>query len=140
MRLTSNSPEETGEIGRRIGRSLRPGDVVALYGDLGAGKTTLVKGIASAFGIDPRDVTSASFTIIAGYESSPPFFHVDLYRIERAEEADGIGLWECLGGGGIAVIEWADRLGEDAARDFIKVYITALGGDRREFRIEGIKE
>jgi len=72
MKILSNSPDETKDIGFRLGRLLKAGDIVGLYGDLGAGKTTMVKGIAKAVGIDEREIVSASFTIIAEYETDPP--------------------------------------------------------------------
>ena len=138
--MKSNSPGETEEAGYEIGRRLKAGDTVALYGDLGTGKTTMVKGIARAFGIAGRDVTSASFTIIAEYRSDPPFFHVDLYRIETERDVDGTGIWDFIGKGSVAVIEWAEKLGDQLTRDFIRVYISAAGEDRREIRIEGLDE
>ena len=140
MKLTSNSPEDTEEIGSRIGKYLRPGDVVALYGDLGAGKTTMVKGIAGAFGINRRDVTSASYTIIAEYGSSPPFYHIDLYRIEEGADLDSTGIWDCLGGGSVAVIEWAEKLKGRQHENFISVTLVDTGGGSREISIEGIDE
>lgn len=140
MRLESSGPEDTEEIGFRLGKMLRPGDVVAFYGDLGTGKTTMIKGLARAFGIEGRDVTSASFTIIAEYQSKPPFFHIDLYRIEQEADVDATGIWDCLGGDSVAVIEWAEKLGEEAAEKFKKVKIEDKGGNRRDIVIEGINE
>jgi tRNA threonylcarbamoyladenosine biosynthesis protein TsaE len=140
LKLTSNGPEETEEIGFKLGKLLRAGHVVALYGDLGAGKTTMVKGIAGAFGIDRRDVTSASYTIIAEYGSSPPFFHIDLYRIEEGADLDGTGIWDCLGNNSVAVIEWAEKLGDMHSKDLIKVNMIDKGNSLREITIEGIDE
>jgi tRNA threonylcarbamoyladenosine biosynthesis protein TsaE len=114
--------------------------VVALFGDLGSGKTTMVRGIARAFGIARRDVTSASFTIIAEYPGNPPFFHIDLYRIESQEELDGAGVWDCIGGDSVAVVEWAEKLGERFTKDCIRVEMENTGGDGREISIEGIDE
>ena len=140
MKLTSRSPDDTVSIGFRLGKLLKAGDVVGLYGDLGAGKTTMVKGIAGAFGIDARDVTSASFTIIAGYESSPPFYHIDLYRIHGSEDVDNTGLWECTGGRSVSVVEWAEKLGDEYAKDIIRVTLADRGETEREITIEGIDE
>lgn len=140
MRLKSAGPEDTGRIGFEIGRRLKPGDVVALYGDLGAGKTTLVRGMASAFGIPSGDVTSASFTIIAEYPSTPPFLHIDLYRIEREEDLEAIGFWESIGGDSVSVIEWAERIPKEDSAGFIKVRITAGPDDVREIASEDINE
>lgn len=140
MKFLSSSSEETEEIGYRLGRRLKAGNVVGLYGDLGSGKTTMVKGIARAFGIDRRDVTSASFTIIAEYRCSPPFFHIDLYRIGEGEDPDNTGIWECIGGGAVSVIEWAERLEKPPVRDYIRVKIEDGGKEVRGITIEGIDE
>ena len=137
MKRVSNSAAETEQIGHELGRRLKAGDVVALFGDLGTGKTTLVRGIARAFGISGRDVTSASFTIIAEYCSVPAFFHIDLYRVEKEEDVDNTGVWGCIGRDSVAVIEWAEKLGSLTA-DFIKVSLKDIGEDRREISVEGL--
>ncbi len=140
MKLTSASPEETEAIGFRLGSALKAGAVVGLYGDLGAGKTTMVKGIAAAFGIDRRDVTSASFTIIAEYPGSPPFFHIDLYRLRNGDDLEATGFWDCVGRHSISVIEWAERLGDERVPNFIRVMIEDRENGIREVTIEGIDE
>lgn len=142
MRLRSNGPRETFECGIKLGRLLRAGSTVCLFGELGAGKTTFTKGVASALGISERDITSASFTIIAEYEArlggTPvPFYHIDLYRISDAAELESIGLDECMGKG-VSVVEWADRLG--GTEDCIAVRFTILDGEGRYISIEGIDE
>ena len=139
MKLVSNDPDETEQAGYVLGKRLKAGDVVALYGDLGTGKTTMVKGIARAFGIAGRDVTSASFTIIAEHDTVPAFFHIDLYRVEKEEDVDNTGIWDCLGRDSVAVIEWAEKLGASAA-DFIRVRLKDIGDNRREIYIEGLNE
>jgi len=139
VKLVSNDPDETEQAGYVLGKRLKAGDVVALYGDLGTGKTTMVKGIARAFGIAGRDVTSASFTIIAEHDTVPAFFHIDLYRVEKEEDVDNTGIWDCLGRDSVAVIEWAEKLGASAA-DFIRVRLKDIGDNRREIYIEGLNE
>lgn len=143
MRLLSNGPRETFGYGVTLGGLLKKGDVICLFGDLGSGKTTFVKGVASALSIPERDITSASFTIIAEYKgithrSPVPFYHIDLYRIEGAGQLDSIGVEEYIGGDGIAVIEWAERLGN--VEDSISVRFEILSEDKREILIEGIRE
>jgi tRNA threonylcarbamoyladenosine biosynthesis protein TsaE len=138
MKLQSNSDSETREIGRRIGERLKAGDVICLFGDLGAGKTTMVKGIASAFGIHERDVTSASFTIIAEYDSPVPFYHIDLYRLTH-DEVSEIGLQEYLGADGVAVIEWAERAQDYITDDFIKVALFHREDNVRDIEITGME-
>jgi tRNA threonylcarbamoyladenosine biosynthesis protein TsaE len=142
VRVRSTSPEGTEQIGQKIGRCLRPGDIVCLYGDLGTGKTTLVRGIASTFGIPARDITSASFTVIAEYPVDPFFYHIDLYRIKNSDDLDSTGIWDLIGGDAISVIEWAENLGEitGQGRDIIRVWLSDGGGDVREIVTEGIHE
>jgi tRNA threonylcarbamoyladenosine biosynthesis protein TsaE len=139
VKLVSNDPDETEQAGYELGKRLKAGDVVALYGDLGTGKTTMTKGIARAFGIAGRDVTSASFTIIAEHDTVPAFFHIDLYRVEKEEDVDGTGIGDCIGRDSVAVIEWAEKLGASAA-DFIKVRLKDTGDNQREIYIEGFNE
>ncbi len=143
MRLRSNGPEETFRYGDRLGRLLKAGSTVCLFGELGAGKTVFVKGIASALGIPEREITSASFTIIAEYvgmlRSSPvPFYHVDLYRIRDQNELESIGIEEYIGKRGIAVVEWAEKLG--GFEGCISVRFEILDGEEREIEIEGMDE
>jgi len=138
VRLHSKSEAETKEIGRRLGKRLKAGDVVCLYGELGSGKTTMVKGIASVLGIDERDIASASFTIIVEYKLPVPFYHIDLYRIEPGEIYN-IGLREYLGGDGISVIEWAERAEDEVPDESIKVRLSYTGDNSREIEIEGIQ-
>lgn len=138
MMLKSKNEAETKEIGRKLGSRLKTGDVVCLYGELGSGKTTMVKGIASVIGIDEMDITSPSFTIIAEYKGFVPFYHIDLYRVEHERVAD-LGLQEYLYGDGISVIEWAERAEKEIPDKSIKVQLRYAGDDSREIEIEGIQ-
>ena len=104
------SPEETIEFGRRLAAELRPGDVVALTGELGAGKTCLVRGIALGLGV-MQAVTSPTFTIIHEYRGGKlPLYHVDLYRLDSMEQAVAIGIEEYFRSEGVTVIEWAEKI------------------------------
>jgi tRNA threonylcarbamoyladenosine biosynthesis protein TsaE len=136
----SKGDHETKDIGFRLGKLLSPGDVVGLYGELGAGKTIMVKGIARAFGIQERDIVSASFTIMSEYDTNPPFVHIDLYRIGKEEEFSELGLWEHIGGEGVSVIEWAEKAEEWMPEDTIRVRLTAIDDNTREIMIEGVNE
>lgn len=122
-RVTTSSPEETEAAGRELAARLKPGSVVCLYGELGAGKTVFVKGMASGLGLMPRDIISASYTIIAEYDCAPPLYHADLYRLEGGADIDELGLYDYMDGQGITVIEWADRLPDEETAGAIKVRI-----------------
>ncbi len=106
--ITTHSPEETQQVGRRLGELARAGDVVLLVGDLGTGKTCLTQGIARGLGIDDY-VLSPSFVIVRELHGRLPLFHVDLYRLDRLEETQDLGLDDYLYDGGISVIEWAEK-------------------------------
>ena len=108
--IISHSPTETLEFGRQLAAELQPGAVLALTGELGAGKTCLVKGIARGLGVE-QEVTSPTFTLIHEYRGGRlPLYHVDLYRLDSIEQAVGIGIEEYLPGDGVTVIEWAEKI------------------------------
>ena len=138
MKIQSRSDTETKAIGHRLGEKLNRGDVVCLYGELGAGKTTMTKGIASALGINERDITSASFTIIAEYNVGVPSYHIDLYRVTR-DEVSELGLQEYLGTNGVAVIEWAERAEGEIPDQSIQVSLHYKEDNKREIEINGIQ-
>lgn len=135
MRVRTKSPDETLEAGRKLGGLLAAGATVCLYGELGAGKTTFVKGVGEALGVPGREVMSASFTIISEYDTDPPFYHIDLYRIGGDEDCEALGLYDYLGGRGIAVVEWAERM--QAPEGAVRVEIKILQDDSREILING---
>ncbi|HAK89298.1 MAG: tRNA (adenosine(37)-N6)-threonylcarbamoyltransferase complex ATPase subunit type 1 TsaE [Nitrospirae bacterium GWC2_46_6] len=144
LRIITNSPSETEELGFKLGRLLKAKGkgMALLYGDLGAGKTVFVKGVASAFGIAKRDIGSASFVIAAEYETSPPFYHIDLYRVEREEDIEALGIWEYMDSEGVAIVEWAERLAVPSAEiyeDAVKVRIDHIDENSREIIIEGVE-
>jgi tRNA threonylcarbamoyladenosine biosynthesis protein TsaE len=109
MRIVeTNSPEETWELAAELADELGPGTVMALHGDLGAGKTCFIQGFAAALGID-EPITSPTYNLIGEYEGRLPFHHLDLYRLSGPEEALGLGLEEYFDVNGITAIEWAER-------------------------------
>lgn len=107
----SGSPAETRAVATSLAGKLGPGDVVALVGELGAGKTCFVQGLAEATGVT-QPVTSPTFALVNEYDGRPPMIHIDLYRIGDPEEAIQLGLEEYFEGPGITVVEWADRAAE----------------------------
>ena len=108
--ITTHSEEETAAVGRELAPTLGVGDVLLLYGDLGAGKTAFVRGLAEGLGVQRDEVSSPTFTLIQEYRGGRvPLFHVDLYRIEDPREFDELGLDE-IAEDGVLAIEWAERL------------------------------
>lgn len=132
--LTTVGEEETVAAGERVARTLQSGAVLLLYGQLGAGKTAFVRGLARGLGAAADEVSSPTFTIIQEYAGpTATLYHVDLYRLEPAE-VDDLGLDELVSGDGIVAIEWADRWPE-RPNDAIEVRIEDRGEERREIRI-----
>lgn len=134
-RYRTASPEETERLGEELADSLREGDLVALTGELGGGKTRFVRGIAKGLG-SRGFVKSPSFTIINIYEGGRlPLYHIDLYRIGRAGELHSAGLEEYLYGNGVAAIEWADKAPELLGECRITVSFSYAGENEREIEI-----
>jgi tRNA threonylcarbamoyladenosine biosynthesis protein TsaE len=132
--IHTSSEEETSAIGERLGRELGPGDLVLLTGELGAGKTAFVRGLARGVGAPPQEVSSPTFTLIQEYGGGrATLHHVDLYRLEPAEIAD-LGLEELVSGTDIVAVEWADRW-NDWPPEATRVWLEDAGGDRRTIRI-----
>ena len=126
--IISNSPEETFDLGERIGDSLTGGEIILLFGGLGAGKTLVAKGIVNALEFDIDEVTSPSFALVNLYEAKFDVYHIDLWRIdENANAADAVGLEEILDNErAVVIIEWAERL-----------HTNTLGSRSIRIRIEG---
>ena len=134
---TQNSLE-TVRLGKRIGRLLQPGDVVALVGELGTGKTHLIKGLAAGAGIKKSSqVSSPSFTFVHEYPGKVPFYHIDLYRLNSEKEAEGLGLEEVLGSFGITAIEWADKISSWLPEERLLVRLSYAGEHSRSIEILG---
>jgi tRNA threonylcarbamoyladenosine biosynthesis protein TsaE len=131
--IVTASEEETSAAGARLAESLRAGDVVLLYGDLGAGKTAFVRGLAEGLGAPGDEVSSPTFTIVQEYAGRVTLYHVDLYRLEE-REVDDLGLEELVLGDGVVAIEWAERW-RDRPDDAIEVRIDDAGDERRRIRI-----
>ena len=130
--IISHNPQETFALGVQCAASLRRGDVLALAGDLGAGKTHFTKGLAAGLGVE-SDVTSPTFTLIHEYPGGRlPLFHIDLYRLEEEDEVLGIGLDEYLDGDGVTVIEWADKFAALMPTGVRWVRFKVMEGDERE--------
>lgn len=141
LSLTSDSPEQTTEYGRRLGALLVPGDVVLLEGEFGAGKTVLAQGIARGLGVTDY-VASPSFTLVNEYRVERPggafrFQHIDLYRIESGAEVIDLGLLDDLGGDGVCVVEWAERVRDLLPPAYLLVRLRVADDTRRELDLTG---
>ncbi len=131
----SHSSLHTERIGERLAKLARPGDVLALWGELGAGKTVLAKGVAAGLGLDAADVTSPTFIIEhEHYGGRMPLFHLDLYRLEGADLGN-TGWEEALESGGLTVIEWPDRLGDAVPQDRVDVRLGHIADTKRSVRL-----
>ena len=134
--IISNSAEETLEAGRGLAERLVPGSVVALSGDLGAGKTHFAKGVVEALGADPSGVTSPTFTLVHEYRGGRlPVFHFDFYRLDAASELLQIGWDDFLNEDGVLLVEWADRFPEVFPEGSIRVRFTIGEGNQRVLEI-----
>ena len=134
--ILSRSEEETSAAGERLAAALKPGDVVLLFGDLGAGKTAFVRGLARGLGAPPEEVSSPTFTLIQEYPGRVTLYHVDLYRLEPKEIPD-LGLEDLVLGDGVVAIEWADRW-HGRPDDGIEVEIAHAGDEVREITISDL--
>jgi tRNA threonylcarbamoyladenosine biosynthesis protein TsaE len=134
--IITTSASETADWGKSLSAELAAGDVVLLFGELGAGKTCLVKGIAAGLGIDPRRVHSPTFIMVNRYDGPLPVNHVDLYRLEEGEDFTDLDLDELFAGEGVTLVEWSERL-PDAARPLprLEVHLSHAGDDQRRLQL-----
>lgn len=129
----SNSVEDTNKIAEEFAKTIEPGQIVLLVGDLGAGKTAFVKGVVKALHGDPDQVTSPTFTIVNEYSLDDfPIYHFDLYRLENPNELYNIGFEEYFYGSGVCFIEWPERASDFFDDSAIVVNIKKLGDNKRE--------
>lgn len=132
----SVSAGETINFGERLGKLLAPGHVIALLGELGAGKTTMVKGIVQGLGVtDRRAVKSPTFALVHRYEGRMPVYHFDAYRLESTQEMLDIGSDEMIYGDGVSIIEWADRVTECLPESYLKITIIVISGNERNIEV-----
>ena len=135
MNFITNTVEETIELGKKIGRSLKPGDIVCIDGDLGSGKTHLTKGIALGLGIDDH-ITSPTFNIVNEYEGRIKLYHFDVYRVNDPDEIAAIGFDEYIFSDAASVIEWSDYIKELIPDDHIQINIANESETRRNINIQ----
>ncbi len=135
MTFTTKSPEETIELGKRIGSKLVKGDVIAMQGTLAAGKTTITKGIAQALGISDT-ITSPTFCLISEYYGKMPLYHMDVYRLEGCEDFINLGTDDMIYGDGVSIIEWSEKIMNELPKRTIILRLTPQEDGSRLIEIE----
>ena len=136
MVVTARNAAETELLGECLGRVLDPGDVVALAGDLGAGKTRFAQGVARGLGVDrTRPVTSPTFTILNEYEGRCPLYHFDFYRLRPGEDLRDLGFEEYFAGAGVCLVEWPERLAGGFAEEYLEIGIDVVDEETRKFTV-----
>lgn len=139
--ITTHSSLETQAIGEQLAKLCKGGEIICLSGDLGAGKTTFVKGIARGLKIDEKKVNSPTFVIMNLYEEGRlPLYHFDFYRLERPEEIGGVGYDEFLYGNGVAVIEWSERFGALMPPENLAIHLAHAGDHDRGLKVTAYGE
>ncbi len=143
MNIISTSVRQTREIARKLARSFKPKDVVALIGTLGSGKTVFVKGLAMGLGCNSRDVSSPTFVLMRQYQGKFVLNHFDLYRLaslksKALRQLEQIGYEEYFYGDGITVIEWADRIPGALPKEYLRIEFKILGENKRLLKIRPI--
>ena len=136
MSFHTNSADETIELGKQIGSLLKKGDIIALQGDLAAGKTTITKGIAEA--LDVKDeITSPTFCLISEYEGKMPLYHMDVYRLEGSEDFINLGVEDLIYGNGVSLIEWSEKIMDELPQKTIILRLEAKKStNEREITLE----
>lgn len=135
----TNQAAETLVLGRRLGGCLGAGDVVALVGPLGAGKTCLVKGLVAGLGLkDTRRVVSPTYLMVKEYQARLHVYHVDAYRLGGAVDLLDLGFQEMCAGGGVVLIEWADRVSAAIPEDHLRITLEPVGETRRRIFLEAL--
>lgn len=139
MGITSDSVQQTIKIGKSIAKNLKAGDILCLFGELGSGKTVLVKGIAKGLGVKEKKVISPTFVLIQEYSGAKlPLYHFDLYRLKRKIDILGLGYEEYFFGQGVTVIEWADRLGCLLPQEFFRIDFSLKGKSQRLLKFRAV--
>lgn len=132
----TNNPEETVQLGEKLGAVLQGGDVIAFRGGLGAGKTTLTRGIVKGMGL-PDEVCSPTFSIVNEYKGTNTLYHFDMYRIVDPESLESVGFYDYLDEHSVVAVEWSENIAEILPDGCIYIYIEDIGDDKRRILIEG---
>lgn len=138
LTFTTKNPEETIELGRKIGRLLKKGDIIAMQGTLAAGKTTITKGIAESLGVLDT-ITSPTFCLISEYEGKMPLYHMDVYRLEGTDDFENLGTDDMLYGDGVSIIEWSEKIMDALPKKTIILKLEPQDDGSRIISIENWK-
>lgn len=133
--MITKTERETIKLGERIGKQLNPGDVVALFGSLGSGKTTLTRGIARGIGVKPNEVSSPSFVLVKEYQGRLPVYHIDLYRLAQPAAIEREGFDDYLYNDGVTVIEWAEKMGELLPPEYLRINLEIKSENSRQINL-----
>ncbi len=137
LKIISYNPDETEKIAEKLALKLKEGDLIALYGDLGSGKTCFAKGLARGLDVK-QNVTSTSFSIVNEYSGKFSVFHIDFYRLDNKAEIEDTGWLDYLNYNGIVIVEWAERVKNLLPKDRIDVYFEVLDDDTRRLEIVAV--
>ena len=135
LTFKTSSAEETIELGKKIGKLLKKGDIIAMQGTLAAGKTTITKGIAAALGIT-ETITSPTFCLISEYQGTMPLYHMDVYRLDGTEDFINLGTDDMLYGDGVSIIEWSEKIMDELPSNTIVLKITPQEDGKRLIEID----
>ena len=135
LTFKTSSAEETIELGKKIGKLLKKGDIIAMQGTLAAGKTTITKGIADALGIT-ETITSPTFCLISEYQGTMPLYHMDVYRLDGTEDFINLGTDDMLYGDGVSIIEWSEKIMDELPKSTIVLKITPQDDGSRLIEID----
>ena len=139
MQWETRSERETEEAGARLAARLHPGDVVALYGGLGMGKTAFVRGMAEGMGLS-AEVSSPTFALVHEYGGSPPLIHFDMYRVDGWEDLYSTGFFEYIDQGAVLAVEWSEHIEAALPPDAVRVRFEACGETKRRITVTGLEE
>ena len=134
--FTSSSSQETAQSAKNLARYLKAGDILCLFGDLGTGKTTFIKGLAQALNVKEKDVNSPTFVLMNIYEGKLPLYHFDLYRLDNPREISRLGYEEFFYNDGVSVVEWAEKLGGLLPEEHLAIELTHEGRDKRRITLK----
>ena len=132
----TNTPQETEALGAKLSSRLKAGDVVALYGGLGMGKTAFVRGMAAGLGLDSTQVSSPTFALVNDYGGSPPLIHFDMYRISGWEDLYSTGFFDYMDAGAILAVEWSENIENALPEHSVRVSFSRLSDNQREIDID----